>query len=161
MTEQEVLQRQETNGQKEFYLILMGQFYHAYGNGAFALARASGYRVMRKERRKGEVLVTGFPASCLERVKSRISENHGMLREVDEKTFIFYGIDGTPDMQMVIDSQTRNQNAERPQEQKVDEHDIILQIRRFNLSVSTPMDAMNLISRLQQQLERVGEDIIV
>jgi hypothetical protein len=39
MTEKEILQQQETNGQKSFYLIAVGMFYHAYGCGAFALAR--------------------------------------------------------------------------------------------------------------------------
>ena len=45
MTEKEILQEQETIGQTAFYLIAVGMFYHAYGCGAFALARATGYRV--------------------------------------------------------------------------------------------------------------------
>ena len=48
MTEKEVLQQQDANQQKAFYLIAVGMFYHAYGCGAFALARATGYRVLRK-----------------------------------------------------------------------------------------------------------------
>ena len=47
MTEKEILQEQETIGQTAFYLIAVGMFYHAYGCGAFALARATGYRVLR------------------------------------------------------------------------------------------------------------------
>ncbi len=31
MTEKEVQQQQEQNGQKVFYLIAVGMFYHAYG----------------------------------------------------------------------------------------------------------------------------------
>ena len=50
MTEKEVLQQQETNGQTAFYLIAVGMFYHAYGCGAFALARTTGYRVLRKQK---------------------------------------------------------------------------------------------------------------
>ena len=56
MTEQDVLRRQDTNGQTEFYLILVGQFYHAYGHGAFALSRVTGYHVLRKQRKWGELL---------------------------------------------------------------------------------------------------------
>ena len=48
MTEQEILRLQEANGQRSFYLVLVGKFLHACGNGAFALSRATGYRVVRK-----------------------------------------------------------------------------------------------------------------
>lgn len=44
MTEQEILKLQDANGNREFYLMLIGKFLHAYGHGAFALARATGYR---------------------------------------------------------------------------------------------------------------------
>ena len=54
---------QEANGNEEFYLMLIGKFLHAYGHGAFALARATGYRVRRKPRKGGEVLTCGFPTT--------------------------------------------------------------------------------------------------
>jgi hypothetical protein len=50
MTEKEILQQQESNGQTAFYLMAVGMFYHAYGCGAFALSRATGYRVLSKHR---------------------------------------------------------------------------------------------------------------
>ena len=50
------MERQEQAGNREYYLVLVGSFLHAYGHGAFALARATGYRVMRKQRKWGEVL---------------------------------------------------------------------------------------------------------
>ena len=50
MTEKEILQQQEANDQIAFYLIAVGMFYHAYGCGAFALSRATGYRVLRGHR---------------------------------------------------------------------------------------------------------------
>ena len=52
----------------------VGMFYHAYGCGAFALSRATGYRVLRKQRKHGDVLVCGFPASQLDTVLQRIRE---------------------------------------------------------------------------------------
>ena len=100
MTEKEILQQQETNGQKVFYLIAVGMFYHAYGCGAFALARATGYSVLRKHRKQGDILTCGFPANQLETVFQRL---------VDE-------------------------------------------LQSFNLSLSTPMDAMILIARIQRRL---------
>ena len=47
MTEKEILQQQESNGQTAFCLMAVGMFYHAYDCGAFALSRATGYRVLR------------------------------------------------------------------------------------------------------------------
>jgi hypothetical protein len=41
MTEKEILQQQESNGQTAFYLMAVGMLYHAYGCGAFALSRAT------------------------------------------------------------------------------------------------------------------------
>ena len=69
MTEREVLDIQEKNGNQEFLLILIGSFLHAYGYGAFALARATGYRVLRKQRKWGEVLTCGFPISKLDDIR--------------------------------------------------------------------------------------------
>ena len=56
MTEKEILQQQESNGQTAFYLMAVGMFYHAYGCGAFALSRATGYRVLPKHRKGGDIL---------------------------------------------------------------------------------------------------------
>ena len=73
MTEKEVLDLQAERGNQEFFLILVGSFLHAYGHGAFALSRATGYRVMRKQRRQlGEVLTTGFPVAQLDAVREKV-----------------------------------------------------------------------------------------
>ena len=34
MTEKEILEKQQLNGNREFYMILVGRFLHAYGSGA-------------------------------------------------------------------------------------------------------------------------------
>ena len=41
MTEREILERQESTGNREYFLVLVGSFLHAYGHGAFALSRAT------------------------------------------------------------------------------------------------------------------------
>ena len=101
MTEKEILQQQEVNEQKAFYLIAVGMFYHAYGCGAFALARATGYRVLRKHRKGGDILVCGFPANQLDMVLQRIREAGSEVEQTAEKTFLFRGLDGTPDENMI------------------------------------------------------------
>lgn len=147
MTEQDVLRRQETNGQTEFYLILVGQFWHAYGNGAFALNRASGYRVVRKHRRQGDVLVCGFPASCLQRVRERIADRQGTLREVDEHTLVFYGIDGTPDESVVQEPKS----ASAAPAVSPEGGGLLAELLSFNLSTATPIEAMLFLSQLQRK----------
>ena len=101
MTEKEVLQQQETNGQTAFYLIAVGMFYHAYGCGAFALSRATGYRVLCKHRKGGDILTCGFPANQLDMVLQRIREADGEVEQTGEKAFLFRGLDGTPDEKLI------------------------------------------------------------
>ena len=103
MTEKEILQQQELNEQKTFYLIAVGMFYHAYGCGAFALARATGYRVLSKHRKGGDILTCGFPANQLDTVLQRLREAGGVVEQVGEKTFLFRGLDGTPDKKLIAE----------------------------------------------------------
>lgn len=150
MTEKEVLDLQQQSGNQEFYLILIGSFLHAYGNGAFALSRVTGYRVMRKQRKQlGEILTTGFPISQLDNVRNKIYDAGGEIEKVDEKTWIFRGIDGTPDENLI--SELINPTP-GPSPKRGGEFGLADEILGFNLSMSTPMDAMNLIAKLQKQL---------
>ena len=104
MTEKEVIQKQEENGQQEFYLIQIGSFIHAYGQGAFALARATGYKVKRKHRKLGEVLTAGFPVTRIEQVMEKIVAAGGEAAPLEDgKTWLFNGIDGTPDESMIAE----------------------------------------------------------
>lgn len=154
MTEKEILQEQETNNQKAFYLIAVGMFYHAYGNGAFALARATGYRVLRKHRKHGDILTCGFPVNQLEMVLQRIREADGEVEQTGEKTFLFRGLDGTPDDKLIAEQ--KPQIAISPSKEVLQPEAsfswLANELLSFNLSLSTPMDAMNLIARLQKRL---------
>ena len=154
MTEKEILQEQVSNGQTAFYLMAVGMFYHAYGCGAFALARATGYRVLRKHRKGGDVLVCGFPASQLDTVLQRIREAGGEVEQTGDKAFLFRGLDGTPDEKLVAEQ--KPQIVTSPQKEKpLSEASfswLADELLSFNLSLSTPMDAMNLIACLQRRL---------
>ena len=79
----------------------VGMFYHAYGCGAFALSRATGYRVLSKHRKGGDILTCGFPANQLDTVLQRLREAGGVVEQVGEKTFFFRGLDGTPDERLI------------------------------------------------------------
>jgi hypothetical protein len=72
----------------------VGMFYHAYGCGAFALSRATGYRVLSKRRKGGDILTCGFPANQLDMVLQRIHDAGGEVEQTAEKTFLFRGLDG-------------------------------------------------------------------
>lgn len=152
MTEQEVLKYQEQSGQREFYMILIGSFLHAYGNGAFALSRATGYRVLRKQRKAGPLLTVGFPITQLERVREMLVKNGGELERIDDKTYLFRGIDGTPDETMVSEP-AGHEPATAPVAADGSRYGWLAEaVRGFNLSMSTPMDAMLFIGTLQQRL---------
>ena len=157
MTEKEILQLQDENQQTAFYLIAVGMFYHAYGCGAFALARATGYRVLRKHRKHGDILTCGFPANQLEMVLQRIREAGGEVEQTGEKTFLFRGLDGTADEKLVKQDPTHSPSPEKGGELRGDSPRragdwLADELLSFNLSLSTPMDAMNLIARLQKRL---------
>ncbi|MBR1644522.1 MAG: hypothetical protein IJ684_04050 [Bacteroidales bacterium] len=161
MTEREILDRQEQTGNQQFLLVLVGSFLHAYGNGAFALARVTGYRVRRKQRKWGEVLVVGFPIAQLDLVRQQLRDAGADVEQVDDKTFLFRGIDGTPDPQMVVEpARTGGQTpCATPRTEGLSpcaeaESWLAEAVKGFNLSLSTPMDAMLFIGTLQQEISQ-------
>jgi hypothetical protein len=155
MTEREIIERQELAGNQEYFLVLVGSFLHAYGNGAFALSRATGYRIMRKQRKWGEVLTVGFPIGQLSLVRDRLREAGGDIEQMNDKIYLFRGIDGTPDLQMVYEpapKPTVPVATATPNPITVGGSWLAEEVLRFNLSMSTPMDAMLFIGTLQQRL---------
>ena len=162
MTEKEILDKQEQNGNREFYIMLIGRFYHAYGNGAFALARVTGYHVRRKQRKMGEVLVLGFPIDRFDSVRDRVRDAGGEMEPVDSKTWLFRGLDGTPDLSMVSEPKpspsvqpvVSASPAEVRMEPAPASNWLEEAVRHFDLSMATPMDAMLFLNQLKQRLQR-------
>ena len=159
MTEKEILEKQTQNGNREFYMILVGRFLHAYECGAFALSRVMGYRVIRKHRKTGDVLVTGFPIDQFDLVRGRIREAGGDIQDLCTNTWVFRGLDGTPDDRMVCDPQPKSNVSDAPRTLQPTmvaasaaatwlEETIL----SFNLSASTPMQAMLFLSDVQLRL---------
>lgn len=160
MSEKEIIQRQQQSGNREFYLVLVGKFLHAVDNGAFALSRATGYKVLRKQRKTGIVLVCGFPIDRLEQVRQRLRDAGGYVEQLNDGLYRFGGIDGTPDQTMVQEPQPKPKTIAMHTDPMHAETGIASgdwlreALLSFNLSMSTPMDAMNLIAKLQQRLKQ-------
>src|SRR5574344_537423 len=68
MKETDIIALQKNSNGKNMYLVKVGMFYHAYDSAAFAIARLMHYKVKRKHRRNGDVLVAGFPIPQLENI---------------------------------------------------------------------------------------------
>lgn len=147
MSEKDIIEKQEQTGNQAFYLIQQGIFFNAYGSGAYALSRATGYKVKAKPRKHGSVAQCGFNMDTLDKVCRRIRDAGGEIEEIDRKTYLFRGFDGTPDETMV------SPPLEKSVKSVMAKNDIISALLSFNLSISTPMDAMNLIAALQQRLK--------
>lgn len=170
MSEKEILEKQQQAGEHEFYLVRIGLFLRAYSNGAFALARTTGYRVLRKHRKQGDIVTCGFPSSQFEQVRQRLIAAGAQVEEAGEDLWLIRGLDDTPDESMVCQEPPRTKGTTMTIVS--DSHltggqspcamsrtlgqspfDWLAEaIKSFNLSLSTPMDAMQFISSLQQEL---------
>jgi len=155
MTEQEVLSLQAENGDQVFYLMQRGRFFHAYGSGAFALARATGFRVLRKHRKQGDVLTAGFPVTSLPRVRQLLADVGASVEDRSSTLIEFSGIDGTADETLVSEARMSDLGAVAADGGSGEGCDdlsrrIIDELLHFNLSHATPIEAMMFVSRLQQ-----------
>lgn len=169
MTEKEIIDKQISLGNNTFFLVLVGRFYHAYGGGAFALSRVMGYHVRRLQRKMGEVMVLGFPIEIFDTVRDRVREAGGEIESVDGKTWIFRGLDGTPDPSMISEPRSIAKARCQPEAQaavaemkliwnpSVVESWLIQSIQKFDLSTATPIDAMLFVRNLKQRIQQQNE----
>ena len=81
-----------------------------------------------------------------EQVKAWITEAGGSVAEVTDAGFVFSGIDGSPDEALVSDECRRKRDSA--------ETDLREMLLSFDLSHSTPMDAMMFIDKLQKMYIR-------
>lgn len=150
MTEQELIRKQEEGGNETLYLMKVGMFFHAYGAGAFALARLMYYRVKRKARKGGqEVLVAGFPAGSLPTVAERIAAVGGKVLAITDTWVEFTGLDATEDDTLIDDAPADTkkavpENPTREWERK---------IMAYDLLCATPLDALNFLAGIQKELK--------
>ena len=136
MTERELIQQQQELGDSRFLVTRSGKFFSAYGCGAFALARATGYRVMHRQRKGGNfVLTTG-----------------GKIDRQDDGSFVFSGIDGSEAEALVSIPEKTEGGQDRKGSKSSYDNSLQAMILSFDLSRSTPMDAMNFIDLLQKRI---------
>lgn len=156
MTEKELINRQQEYGDKRFVVTRSGKFFSAYDCGAFALARATGYRVMRRQRKGGRsVLTTGFPESRLENVLQQIAAAGGIIERRGEDDFIFSGIDGSNEESLVCTSIQAGRKQDRKETHGITDDSLRSAILSFDLLHSSPVEAMEFINSLQQQLRSI------
>ena len=156
MTEHEVLNLQAENGETVFYLMQRGSFFHAYGNGAFALARVTGYKVLRKQRKAGDIFTAGFQVASLQKVLGLLQDAGASVEEQSSMLILFSGIDGTPDETLVFQARTQPRSVSA--DGSHDDYQWLAdEIQNFNLSLSSPMEAMNFLSRLQGIILQKGK----
>lgn len=154
MKEKDIIDLQKKNGDKEFYLLKVGMFYHAYDCGAFALSRATRYKIKKKIRKNGdEVLVCGFPLSSIEKVKECVKDIGGAISSVNDNQDIYLikDIDGSPDLSMV-DVSSIKAKKEQNQISKYKE-DIIHEILCFDINNSTPVSAWLFLMKIQEKIK--------
>jgi hypothetical protein len=152
MTEQELINKQKEYGDSRFAVTRSGKFFCAYGCGAFALARATGYRVMRRPRKGGHcVLTTGFPESRLANVLEQIAACGGEIVVQEANSFVFTGIDGSEDNGLV--SEQKPPKGHKATGIQKDEAALREQVLSFDLTRSTPMEAMLFLDTLQRQIK--------
>ena len=149
MKEMDIIEMQKNSSGKNMYLVKVGMFYHAYDSAAFAIARLMHYKVKRKHRRSGDVLVAGFPIPQLDNIIKKIVEAGGMMVEKNDDYIVFSGIDSSPDDSLVVDDvQKQTSNT------KFVDTPLREAIKNYDLMNSSPMNAMNFISILKGMIEK-------
>jgi hypothetical protein len=147
--EQELIKKQEESGNEVLCLMKIGYFFHAYNAGAYALARIMKYRVRKKVRRSGlEMVTAGFPADNLHAVLECIKAAGGQILSQTDDWIEFTGIDYTSDGIVVVEPEKKPKTPKVP-EGSSQESDLAKIIRSFDLSHSTPLDAIIFIGHLQ------------
>ena len=101
MTEKQVLDLQQTS--QRLYLLMVGSFYHAYNEAAFALSRITGYKILPKQRKQGTIYQLGFGVKQIDSIKQRCAEHGIELKMEDDKGLLwsFAGGDTSFDASLV------------------------------------------------------------
>jgi len=148
--EQELIKKQEESGNEVLCLMKIGYFFHAYNAGAYALARVMKYRVRKKVRRSGlEIITAGFPADNLQSVLECIKAAGGHILSQTDDWIEFTGIDCTSEGIELVELEKKKKVLPE-QVEPIKESELSKIIRSYDLSRSTPIEAMIFISKLQE-----------
>lgn len=145
MKELELIEKQKSGDNKYLYLVKVGMFYHAYDAAAYAISRLMHYKIKRKHRRGGDVLVAGFPISGIQKVIDMITSAGGEVSKEAEDVIVFSGIDASADEKMIVEEKDIKQNM-------AINYPLVDAIKSFDLMNSSPMNAMHFISVLKSMV---------
>ena len=145
MKELELIEKQKSGDNKYLYLVKVGMFYHAYDAAAYAISRLMHYKIKRKPRRGGDVLVAGFPISGIQKAIEMIISAGGEVSKEAEDVIAFSGIDASVDEKMIVEEKEIKRNM-------AINYPLVDAIKSFDLMNSSPMNAMHFISVLKSML---------
>ena len=147
MKELELIEKQKSGDNKYLYLVKVGMFYHAYDAAAYAISRLMHYKIKRKHRRGGDVLVAGFPISGIQKAIDMITSAGGEVSKEAEDVIVFSGIDASADEKMIVEEKDIKQNM-------AINYPLVDAIKSFDLMNSSPMNAMHFISVLKAMVSK-------
>lgn len=145
MKELELIEKQKSSDNKYLYLVKVGMFYHAYDAAAYAISRLMHYKIKRKHRRGGDVLVAGFPISGIQKAIDMITLAGGEVSKEAEDAIVFSGIDASVDEDMIVEEKENKKNM-------AINYPLVDAIKSFDLMNSSPMNAMHFISVLKSMV---------
>lgn len=145
MKELELIEKQKSGDNKYLYLVKVGMFYHAYDAAAYAISRLMHYKIKRKHRRGGDVLVAGFPISGIQKAIDMITSAGGEVSKEAEDVIVFSGIDASADEKMIVEEKEMKRNM-------AINYPLVDAIKSFDLMNSSPMNAMHFISVLKSMV---------
>ena len=117
MTEKQVLDLQQTS--QRLYLLMVGSFYHAYNEAAFALSRITGYKILPKQRKQGTIYQLGFGVKQIDSIKQRCAEHGIELKMEDDKGLLWSFTGGDTSFDASLVSQPESKSDTNPATMKV------------------------------------------
>ncbi len=96
------------------YLMLVGQFYHAYQRAAFALTRITGYKVLKIERKSGTYYKLGFSIKQLPQVIALCAAQGIELRKEDSRGLLYSFMGGDTSFDAALVSQPKAKAQPKP-----------------------------------------------
>ncbi len=160
----EVLNKQETTG--HVFLVRQGLFLRGYNSGALMLEKLLGYKAQRVFLKvcNSEVCIAGFPSQNLPRVLAAVEKAGGKIVMQNEQIVEIEGLHYTCTPEIIRQHPEKEQLSlgatttlpgtspmPRQQETTTVEKIITRRVLEYNLSVSTPMEAMLFLSALQKE----------
>lgn len=158
MTIKELLNHQQHTG--HITLLRQGLFFRAYNESALLINELFGYQIKSKESKScGQILYyVGFPASVIDKVLSKMISIGGMIEQREDGYIECSGIKLSRDTDKLAELASAGMFHPVKQINVSDSAEllrdsIINRIASFDLSNQTPLQSLQFIALLQQELK--------